>query len=257
MALVFPSNRNDYLGSLRFIPEAQTSQASESGEGEVVPERNESEQIELYLPSSLQIGDKVEYENVGLGALFGSAVDAINSETVSYDQLLGNTNFGDVAKLGVQKAVALFSDKGAAAARLATKTAPNPNTRAIFKQVNLRTFQFTFKFIPNNADEAETISRIIKEFRTNMYPESVDNLAYKFPTRYIIEAMYDGMTLMNYNILTEPCYLESVMTNYNPTSQTFMKKQGSFQPYFSEIDMSLTFIEGKTLDKESVRTGGL
>ena len=242
MALEFPSNRTDYLGTLRFTPVNETGKQI----GEV---------IELYLPSSLQVGDKVEMENVGLGALLGAAPKIFN-EGMTMDQFLGNASTKEAFALGAQKVVAGLSDKAGAAFREVSRTAPNPNTRAIFKQVNLRSFQFTFKMIPNNIGEARTIGSIIKSFRTNMYPDTIgETLGYSFPNRYQIEAFYDGFTFDDYNIATEPCYLESLMTNYNPSSQAFMKQGNSPQGFFSEIDMSLTFIESTTLDRKSVQGG--
>ena len=237
MALSFPSNTTDYLGKLKFI----------NVDG--------GDNIDLYLPASLQIGDKVEYENVGLTALFAAAAD-VGSGEKSFDQLAG-PSWDTFSKLAINKAVSAFSEVATGAAvRSATRTAPNPNTRAIFKQVNLRSFQFTFKMIPNNIGEARDIGAIIKEFRKNMYPERIDGgIAYKFPNRYRLEAHYNDMVLSDYNLTTEPCYLESVMSNYNPSSQAFMVPGGSKQGFFSEIDLSLTFIEGRTLDRTSVFAG--
>ena len=238
----FPSNSTDYLGTIQFQPV--------DGNG-----ANAGEMVELFLPTAVQFADKVELENVQLGAALGAMVDGNVGKT--FDELANDQAFMDVAGLSVAKAVSMFSDKGGAAARLASRTAPNPNTRALFKQVNLRQFQYTFKMIPNNEGEAQTIGEIIKSFRTNMYPETITssgNVGYKFPIRYRIEVFYDGQSLSEYNLKTEPAYLESLMSNYNPSSHAFMKK-GAGKGYFSEVDLSLTFIEGKTLDRASIGKG--
>lgn len=244
MALQFPSNRTDYLGTIKFTPVDKTGAPAGGA-------------VELYLPSSMQQGDKIELENVNLGAAMGAAVSAMQpGADMTMDQFMGNATVKDAMALGAQKLVAGMSDTAGAAFREVTRTAPNPNTRAIFKQVSLRSFQYTFKMIPNNEGEATSIAEIIKSFRTNMYPEKIgESLGYKFPTRYKIEAFYDGRSLseLGYNVKTEPCYLESLMTNYNPSSQAFMKASGN--SYFSEIDLSLTFIEGKPLDRKSIEAG--
>jgi len=240
MALQFPSDRTEYLGLIRFTPEED-----DGGSGE---------QIELYLPTALQFGDKVEYENIGIGGIFANAADAYTGQRdlQSYSDFASDLDFGNVAKLGVSKLVNTFSDKAGAAARDATRLAPNPNTRAIFKQVSLRQFQMTFKLIPNNEFEANIIKSIIMEFRKRMYPEEIEgNFGYKFPTRYKIETFYDSF-LQNQ---TEQCYLESLMTNYNPSSHAFMKTGANSQAYFSEIDLSLTFMEGRTLNRKSIEAG--
>ena len=238
----FPSNTTDYLGAIEFQPLNGQDQP-------------EGEKIELYLPTSVQFADKVELENVQLGAALGAAVDGNIGKT--FDELSTNGAFMEAAKIGVTQAISMFSEKGGAAARLASRTAPNPNTRAIFKQVNLRQFQYTFKLIPNNESEAQTIGQIIKSFRTNMYPDTITesgSVGYKFPNRYRIEAFYDGNSMNDYNLKTEPSYLESLMTNFNPSSHAFMKS-GDGRGYFAEIDLSLTFIEGRTLDRNSIGKG--
>lgn len=235
----FPLNETEYLGTVRFTPE--------EGDGEV---------IEMYLPTSLQFGDKVEYENVGLGGVAASAIDYAQGgqePTTTYSDNADFMNNNALFKLGVTQLVNAFSDRAGAPARELTRVAPNPNTRAIFKQVNLRQFQMTFKLIPNSEQEAREIGNIIKEFRTNMYPEEIEgNYGYTFPNRYKIEAFYDGISLEN--LKTEPSYLESIMTNYNPSSHAFMKS-GSGRGYFSEIDLSLSFIEGRTLKRKSIGDG--
>ena len=82
MALQFPSNTTDYLGTLRFTPVDKNG----SSLGDV---------IDLYLPSSMQQGDKVEIENVGLGALLGTVVDMMDG-TQTYDQFLEGVSAADV-----------------------------------------------------------------------------------------------------------------------------------------------------------------
>ena len=94
MALVFPENRTDYQGTLRLTPE-------------------DGEQIELFLPASFQVGDKVEYANVGIGAAFAGISNATTAAEfagfeASYDNFIGSANTGTAAALGVQKAVALL-----------------------------------------------------------------------------------------------------------------------------------------------------
>ena len=244
MTIRYPIDKTDYKGKVRFY---------NLGPGE---------NIELYLPSSFQVGDKVEYANMGIGAAFAATANSyqasqgatqFRNEDATYDTLLGGASLSTGIALGVQKAVAMFSDKGAAAASDASRVAPNPNTRAIFKQVNLRSFQFTFKMIPTNESEAENIREIIREFRTNLYPESEGLIAYKFPPTFDIEAFYMGNSL---DIKFKPCYLESLITNYNPSGQAFMvNPNGSGKGYFSEIDLSLTFMEARTLDRDAVEAG--
>lgn len=242
MALIYPENRTDYHGTLRLTPE-------------------DGEQIELFLPASFQVGDKVEYANVGLGGIVGTALDvysasgngdAMDRFGAAYDQMSTQLAKANKGSLLAQKALSLFGDKAVAGAQLASRIAPNPNTRALFKQVNLRSFQFTFKMIPNSASEALNIKEIIAAFRKNLYPKSQGVIAYEFPKKFDIEAFYNGVAL---GIQFKPCYLESLITNYNPSSQAFMKSSRGQAAYFAETDLSLTFMEAVTLDRQSVEAG--
>ena len=206
----------------------------------------------LYLPASVQIADKVEYENAELGALGGLAAGGkpvVPSET---------SDFGSIASLITSQAVSAFSTRAGQVARARTKTAPNPNTRALFKQVSLRTFQFSFKLIPTSESEALQIPRIIKYFRRQMYPKDIEanfgdgiSLGYNFPDKFQIEMFYEVQELAS---KIAPSYLQDVLTNYNPTNQTFFKRRDG-TAYFSEIDLNLTFTEARTLSQKSIDEG--
>jgi hypothetical protein len=147
-----------------------------------------------------------------------------------------------------------MSDRAGAAVRARNKAAPNPNTRALFKQVNLRSFQFTFKLIPENITDAENIPEIIKFFREEMYPEDVAIggliAGYKFPKKFAITMTHPGTTFPK----IADCFLESFMTNYNPTNGAFLSTDGSTgKP--AEVDISMTFTEARTLSKKDIRDG--
>jgi len=247
--LKFPEKTGDYPGTLRFTPVNQLDNPVDGGK-----------MIELYLPMSIQIGDKVELENHSMNALMGGLADQItgsgNTTAALTDQSSSGT-FGDylkavaaglAAKTGVTSITGVIQET--------TKTAPNPNTRAFFKQVNLRSFQFTFKFIPTSESEARTIRGIIKAFRTEMYPQSIYRntfaIGYKIPNKYRIEAFYGDQAL---GIKIQPCFLESIMTNYNTSGMAFLKDPKGGDAHFSEIDISLNFTEGRALNKQLVGVG--
>lgn len=246
MAFVFPEDRQTYLGGIKFTLVDEFDQPIAD------------QQVTLYLPQGLQIADKVEYETVELGALGAAA-----SGTTGDDLSLASESLSsdDVKKTLISNIVGKFTERGGQVARARTRTAPNPNARALFKQVGLRTFQFAFKLIPTKEAEAQTITDIIKLFRTEMYPENIPftvpgtgetlSLGYKFPNRFKVEMLYDGKTV-GPNIA--PSYLDSFVTNYNPTNQTFLTGE-SRKAFFSEIDISFTLTESKTLSRESIGEG--
>jgi hypothetical protein len=238
MALIFPQDQASYPAMMRFT--------CKDGNGNVV-----EPSVELYMPAGVQFADKVEYENIGLGALGIAATGGLAGGNAS-DIIQTDAGRGLILSEVAKK----FSDKAGAVSRIRNKAAPNPNTRALFKQVSLRSFQFSFKLIPTSASEAETIKDIIKKFRTEMYPEDLaggsgGSLGYKFPNTFSMEFFSNGTTIDGPKV--DESYLEACSVAYNPTNQSILDNAGS--GYFSEIDLNLTFTESRTLNRDKIGEG--
>lgn len=237
MALEFPQDKESYKGLVNFTVLDDKDNPTGST-------------CTLYLPQGVQIADKVEYENVNLG-MTGAAVEAglSENEIASYIEQAG---MGDIMGQMVANITKKFDNGAAAALRADVRKSPNPNTRALFKQVSLRSFAFTFKLIPVNESEASNIPDIIKFFRQELYPEEVlggsVSLGYKFPNKFRIEMQYDGKEV---GTKLQACYLEAFQTNYNPSGQA-MHNDGKF----AEIDINMNFLEGKGLNRKDIESGG-
>ena len=222
----------------------------------------------LYLPQAVQISDAATYDNIDLGvlgagtqaglqqgtALLPSLVDNVAGSVSSIiDTITGRSPVSkDVARLAVNRAAKLLpfeSVRGAVSS--ATRVSVNPNTRALFKSVPLREFAFNFKMIPTSKAETEQIKGIIKFFRTELYPEVIPlgdiNAGYKFPNVFEIKMFYgnDGKPLAT-KIL--PSYIKSFSATYNASTMGFYEGGD-----FSEVDISMSFVESSTLHKELVR----
>lgn len=55
---------------------------------------------------------------------------------------------------------------------------PNPYVTAIFRGINFRSFDYTFRFTPFTEKDCDLIDAIIKEMRTNALGESIDSTAF-------------------------------------------------------------------------------
>lgn len=141
-------------------------------------------------------------------------------------------------------------------AGLASQVTVNPNSRVIFKGVGHRSFDFTFTMIPTSPQEARAISDIVLFFRTQLYPESIDeagvSMGYKFPERFYIYMMYDGNQIFH---RIKPSYLKDVNVTYNETKQSFIKYQvkgqeAAYDPV--ETTMTLSFVESTTLVRQDI-----
>lgn len=229
-----------------------------------------SNAITLYLPQAITIGDGVEYErfdfgvlgSMALGAVQGGSgltkalADAIMNEGANAIDMIKGDFSGmnkQLASLAAVRALQRLPGQTAGAVgRAATGVTTNPNTKTLFKAVNLRTFTFNFKMIASSRAEAREIDAIVKYFRREMYPDliQVDNLplGYVFPKRFKVDLTYNGQKVpikfLESNLL-------SMNTTYNPSSMGWHEDG---MP--SEIDMSLTFGEPRTVSRRDFETGG-
>lgn len=222
----------------------------------------------LYLPQAVQITDGAAYANVDLGILgagsqkamqeganlIPSVVTGIQGTAAALTDAIMNRNAGtqELARLAVNRAAGFIpGDKAKGAVSSATRVSINPNTRALFKSVPLREFTFTFKLIPTSKQETKEIKDIIKFFRSNLYPEVIElngiNAGYKFPNVFQIELKYDNKKeRLATRIL--PSYIRSFSATYNASGMGFLEGGD-----FTEVDITMAFIESGTLHKDLVQ----
>lgn len=224
--------------------------------------------VSMYFPISLTFNDGVQYENVNLGAggatalaglqandtLLASAASAIGEAFGSAFDFLGGSAGGEAARLGALRVakVPLVPEGVRNAVSIGVQRVINPNTRALFRGVNIREFAFNFKMIATSQSEANKIQKIVKHFRTELYPDVVNMgnipVGYKFPNAFSIQFTHRGQTVKIPKI--EKCFLRNIQTVYNGTSATFHD-----DGHPNEVDMNLSFIEMKTINKQDVRNG--
>ena len=227
----------------------------------------------LYLPQAIQITDTAAYSNTNLGILgagtqkgLAQGADILptlmtetrNAAASIIDAIIGGTgDKTDLAKLGVNRASKMLPGEGfRGAVSSATRVSVNPNTRAIFDSVPLREFVFTFKLIPTSKEEAKVITAMIKFFRENLYPEVITmggiNAGYKFPHVFTIDLKYNDNTLAT-KIL--PSYIRSFAATYNSSGMGFLS-DGEGGGDFSEVDITMAFMESGTLHKKLIQEQG-
>tara|TARA_R110000796_G_scaffold29186_1_gene79144 strand:+ start:1564 stop:2694 length:1131 start_codon:yes stop_codon:yes gene_type:complete len=240
------------------------------GTGQEVEERLQS--CKLYLPQGIQIADGAQYENINLGVMGGATAAALQSganlasavmegvvETTGgiIDAFRTRSLGAAQARLAVSRASQLLpGEQATGAVQSATRTVVNPNTRAIFRSVPLREFTFTFKLIPTSSAEAKMITSIVNFFRTELYPTVIRlgsdgneiQAGYEFPNVFEINMMYKDTKQLATKIL--PSYLRNFTASYNASGMGF-HDDGEF----SEVDISMTFIESSTLHKELIGKG--
>lgn len=219
--------------------------------------------IRLPLPPSILIGDAATYENADLGMVTASLAEGSPAEFEQKLSKILNLSAGEAKKIGKS----VMAKVGGNRSEYLAKETSNPNTRALFKQVSLRQFQFGYKLIPSNATESKKIKDIITEFRKELYPEhgsvsevlgdgKILNLTYKFPKKYNI-SMYVGPVGSGKMIepMLKPCFLTSFQATYN--TQTIVRdgKKGDDSIWFAETDISMNFLEAETLSHVDIKRG--
>jgi hypothetical protein len=226
--------------------------------------------IILYFPPGVQLNDAVVYDtNTNLGPGGATALAALrNGESLAgsvgtgvmegianlFSLLKGDIMNQEAAQVAATRAFNKMPSGGVQnMTRIALQKMINPNTRTMFQGVPIREFAFTFRMVATSASEAREIEKIIKEFRTELYPEAVQAgglpVGYKFPNLFKINFMYNGTTN---KAMPQPllCYLRSVQTSYNPGNMVF---HADGQP--TEIDLSLSFAEFRALTKQDILKG--
>ena len=230
-----------------------------------------NESVALYMPTPVTIADQVSINNADLGILgattatameqggdvtaaLGAAIGSAGKSLV--DGLKGNLS-GDAAAL-VTSRVAAGLPGQTDAVRGALRVTPNPNTRMIFKAVNIREFSFDFKMVPTSVEEQQHIKNIVSFFRTNLYPETIPlegfdtsvSAGYKFPNLFQVNLMYDGRDLgeKNPNLSFKHMYLKSFSASYNNTGGFYEDGE------FNEVSIQVSFAEEFTLDKKDAMT---
>ncbi len=233
--------------------------------GSIPPRVGSGRKATMYLPSTLQFQDNIEYTNVDLGIIGSAAAKALGDPNASGKTILNaikNNITPDFASIQEAFNVGLKSEGAQVAAlRLSSKLSPevqgaietttgialNPNRRSTLRGIGVRQFRFTFKMIPTSQVEAEEVKQIVQFFREEMYPDTSDeglNAALRFPSKFNIKMFYDNKRVAT-KIL--PSFLANVDVVYNATGMAF-HKDGNFQ----ETDISLSFVEERALTKRDI-----
>ena len=228
--------------------------------------------IRIYLTPGFATNDALTYSNVDLGITGAAALDVFNNgegftKAIStmiqqgFGSLSDTTGNGaDLAQLTVSRNAQgilgkIMPDELANSLKMSSAVTVNPNTRAMFKGVALRSFQFQFKFLPVSEVEAKEVEAIIKRFREHAFPESIPSgnvsAGYKYPHLFNIELRAHGNPI---GTKIKTCVLESISTSYNASSMAW--HEGDDKTYASEYDLTLSFREEAALDASDIRDGG-
>lgn len=117
----------------------------------------------------------------------------------------------------------------------------NPNKELLFNGVNLRNFNFQYKFIPRNQDESRQVMNIIRTLKQNMAPKVAGAMGTGFlNTPAVFELRYrKGHSDHPFLHKFKQCFLENITVNY--TGDGFYTTYWDGNPV--SLTMNLTFRE--------------
>ena len=228
-----------------------------------------SDVISLYMPPGFKTSYKSNYKNseTGLAGVLGQQLAGASSVSDMLAQL-GDVGTFNTVMSALEDTLKMKLAAGAAdlvsggdlegVLRKAEQKALNPAVEAIFQSVDLRTFNYSFRFTPRSESEVRTVDNIIKLFKFHMLPERVQDEAVGrhliFPSEFEIYYMFQGVENQWYPF-TGGCVLTDMNVSYGPggESQHFRPIDGSPAP--TEINMDLTFTENEIMTKEKIVEG--
>jgi hypothetical protein len=214
--------------------------------------------IVLPVPNNLMYADRASYENADIGVVAATMKDNAEGDgpLAKARSVLSNLSVGDGKGLALDVTSRILGNR----TRFLSGRTPNPNTRALFKQMNLREFAFNYKLLPVSREESNEIKAIIKEFRTGMHPNTTDsvtigdgqsvNATYIMPDRFDIQIYLSGGIV---EPRIQPAYLSTFTLSYNNSQNSLVNDGG--KPEFSEVDIAMTFTEHMAQTRHNIEKG--
>jgi hypothetical protein len=207
--------------------------------------------IYLYAPSSIQFADGLAYDNQEMGVMAAAFFDAADAATAqnremttleSFANVTGGVIAGAVTEVGKRSG---FSQQ----ARLRAGVARNPRTEMLFRSPTMRQLSLSWKLMPTNDQESETIFAMINKMRQHAYP-SIGTTGKKmnmaFPDIFQVDFVNKsgGKAKM---IQFAKAYCTAINTTYGSSGPAFFK---GGKPV--EIDLTMTFQEAEIQTRESL-----
>ena len=222
--------------------------------------------IALYMPAQVQVTYGAKFTDTEISPFAGAIGQAVGdlsagmSLSDTYNKVIPQVTEG-LQKRALLKGLDLLDALGVSGAREAIEIGRAEviadRMQLAFKGVDRRAFQYTFKMIPRNSREADSIRKIVDAFKFNMMPEykkgkKRDTLNY--PATFNIEYHYRGKENTYLNRVSE-CFLENVQVSYGGD------RYKTFDPHNSEgappveTSIVLAFKEIETMHRERIAEG--
>jgi hypothetical protein len=207
--------------------------------------------IHLYIPPVINVNGGVNWGESEFSGSFGAA------RSNKYADFGGSA---DAIEGALRKMAGKFVDGDESGIDFQKKhgVIQNMNKQLLFEGVGMRTFEFEFEFVPKSKNEAEVVYKIVKWFRSRMYP-NFDNVWYTVPDSISISFRSSTGRGKNKDMSKLPKIKDSVITSCNITygsEGVFGIMEGDTEyPYSTTMTLSLQELEVITSEDVSVNGG--
>ena len=224
--------------------------------------------VALYMPTDIQINDTMVYneDTRKIGALAeaildgeASKGDVLNKQVLLDPTVLGlmaggaayaadKTGFGNSSATAIAALTTYgIGDMMQTELQRSTGKILNPNELLRYAQTALRSFTFSWIFLPDNEFESNEATSIIKMFRKAAHATKQSSTMITVPD-HVVTSFHGAKDM----IQIPPCYIESVNVTYNPNVSSFFKRNNA--PV--EIGFSLTIKEIVPIYSDDVENKG-
>lgn len=256
--LIDPSANRNYYMAIQFVEYQRRSIFNQ-------PFLSALGGVRLPIPNQLAETFNVTYDQAGAGEAVGAGIEAGlqgRNGVGSSGNAFGSIAAAAASALGgkaVQTASAIGTKAGldVPQALQLGGLAQNPFLTVLFKSPAFRKHTFSWKLMPNNEQESNTVREIIQTFRSNMLPALAPNAGgtlLTYPNMAIINLYPDETLLYKF----KPCVVESLTVNYAAGgSPSFFK--GTNAPTHIELSINLLEIEywlKEDIENNALRTKG-
>ena len=222
--------------------------------------------IQMYMPPNIQVAYKSDYGEAEIGTMGKAAIDIFDAATSAQgftdkakktlDTL--TQGVGDMTLGAILGAGDLVGGAGQAY-QIGQGQILADRMELMFKGISHREFQYTFKMMPRNSEEAKEVYNICHAFKVNMLPEfGSDGRAGRrmnVPNTFNIHYMYYDKQNQYLDPISE-CVLTDFSVSYGGEGRfkTFDPDESGSPPPV-ETSISLTFEELELITRERVEDG--
>jgi len=202
--------------------------------------------ISLYMPDTVNFTQNAGYSNLSIKDVAEEIAGATSKVASAIPKI------GKFASGVISAGVSIVNSKTTKLALATQGLAINPQQQLLFDGIDFRTYQLAFTFTPYSAEEAKTVTEIIKMFRYHAAPQIVTGDGGMFfvpPSTFNIDFLLNGQRNKNISRVAESV-IESIDVNYAPSGWSAHSDGAPVQ-----TTLTINFKEIELIDKTLIQQG--